>query len=114
MEVPGLGVESELELPSYTTATATATAAWDLSCICDLCHSSWQRWILNPLSEARDRTCLLLDVRFVSAEPHWELLGCPFWRQGDQGSGGWRLALGLREGPGSVVQAGTLNLAFSL
>ena len=24
--------------------------------VCDLHHSSWQRWILNPLSEARDRT----------------------------------------------------------
>ena len=22
--------------------------------VCDLHHSSWQRWILNPLSEARD------------------------------------------------------------
>ena len=28
MEVPRLGVESELQLPAYTTATAT----WDLSC----------------------------------------------------------------------------------
>ena len=32
MEVPGLGVGSELQLPAYTTATATP----DLSCICDL------------------------------------------------------------------------------
>ena len=32
MEVPTLGVESELQLPSYTTATATP----DLSCVCDL------------------------------------------------------------------------------
>ena len=49
-EVPGLGVESELQLPTYTTATP------DLSCICDLYHSSWQRQILNPLSEARHQT----------------------------------------------------------
>ena len=55
MEVPRLGVESELQLLAY----ATATAAPDLSCVCDLHHSSWQRWILNPRSEARDRTCNL-------------------------------------------------------
>ena len=35
MEVPRLGVKSELQLP----ATATATATWDLSCVCDLHHS---------------------------------------------------------------------------
>ena len=52
MEVPGLGVQSELQLRDYTTTTGT----WDPSCVCDLHHSSWQRWILNPLSEARDRT----------------------------------------------------------
>ena len=52
LEVPGLGVESELQLPAYTTATATP----DPSCICDLHHGSRQRRILNPLSEARDRT----------------------------------------------------------
>ena len=42
----------ELQLLTYTTATATS----DLSCICDLHHSSWQCKILNPLSEARDWT----------------------------------------------------------
>ena len=36
MEVPRLGVESELQLPAYTTAT------WDPSHICDLHRSSWQ------------------------------------------------------------------------
>ena len=50
MEVPRLGVESELQLPAYTTATAT----WDPSHVCDLHHSSLQHQILNPLSEARD------------------------------------------------------------
>ena len=50
-------VELELQPPAYATATAT----WDLSCVCDLHHSSWQRRILNPLSEARDRTCILMD-----------------------------------------------------
>ena len=50
MKVPRLGVESELELPVYTIATATQ----DPSCVCNLYHSSGQRQILNPLSEARD------------------------------------------------------------
>ena len=52
MEVPRLGAESELQPPAYTTATATQ----DLSHVCDLQHSSWQRQILNPLSKTRDRT----------------------------------------------------------
>ena len=52
MEVPGLGVKSELLLPAYTTATAIP----DLSCVCDLHHSSQQRRVLSPLSKARDRT----------------------------------------------------------
>ena len=46
------GVESELQLPAYATAAATS----DLSRVCDLHHSSWQRQILNPLNEIGDRT----------------------------------------------------------
>ena len=57
MEVPRRGVESELQPPAYTTATATP----DLSCICDLCHSSRQRRIHNPPREARDGTHILMD-----------------------------------------------------
>ena len=57
MEVPRLGVKSELQLPAYVTATAML----DLSHICDLHHSSWQHWILSPLSKARDWTCVLMD-----------------------------------------------------
>ena len=60
-EVPRLGVELELQLPAYTTATATR----DLSHVCDLHHSSQQRRILNPLSEARDRTRNLMDTSWV-------------------------------------------------
>ena len=41
MEVPKLGVESELQLPAYATATAG---------------------ILNQLGEARDRTLILMDT----------------------------------------------------
>ena len=58
MEVPRLGVESELQLPAYIIATAML----DSSCICDLRCSLQQRWILNPLSEARDRTGILIDT----------------------------------------------------
>ena len=48
MEVPMLGIESELLLLTYTTATATP----DPSRVCDLYHSSRQCRILNPLSKA--------------------------------------------------------------
>ena len=46
--VPRLEMESELQLPAYTTATAK----WDPSHICDL-HTA--------LSKARDRTRILTD-----------------------------------------------------
>ena len=63
MEVPQLRIESELQL----LATATATATQDLSQICDLHHGSWQCRILNPLSKAKDQTCILMDTGwFVS------------------------------------------------
>ena len=50
MEVPRLGVESELQLMVYTTA-----------------HSNPRSF--NPLSKARDQTGILMDT----AEPQWEL-----------------------------------------
>ena len=58
MEVPRLGVDSELQLP----ACATATATLDLSRVCDLHHSSRQQWIPNPLSKARGQTHVLMDT----------------------------------------------------
>ena len=45
MEVPRLEIESELQLPAYTTATAT----WDLIRICNLHQSSSQCW-MDPLT----------------------------------------------------------------
>ena len=42
----------------------------DPSHVCDLHHSSWQRWILNPLSKVRDRTYNFMvpsRVRFYCA-----------------------------------------------
>jgi len=69
MEVPRLRIESELDLLDYTTAIATP----DLSCICDLHHSSQQCQILNPLSEARDWTYILMDTSQVHY--HWATMG---------------------------------------
>ena len=61
MEVPRLGVESELYLPAYTTATATG----NLSCICNLHHSSQQRQIPDPPTKAPDRTHILMDTHWI-------------------------------------------------
>ena len=60
LEIPRLGVKSELQLQS------TATALQDLSCVCNLHHSSQQRWILNPQSKARYWTCNLMITSWVS------------------------------------------------
>ena len=68
-EVPRVGVQSELQLLGYATATATS----DPSHVCDLHHSSWQRRILNPLSETGDWWCNLMVAGFVSAAPRWKL-----------------------------------------
>ena len=61
MQVPRGGVEWELQLPADTTATAMPdpSPTWDLH------HSSWQCQILNPLSEARDLTHILMDTSWV-------------------------------------------------
>ena len=78
MEVPRLGDKSELQLLAYATAIATQ----DLSRICDLRHNSWQRQILNPLIEARDRTWVLTDASQIRF--HYATTGSPvviptFW-----------------------------------
>ena len=66
MEVPRLGVKSELQLPAYTKATAM----WDLSHVWDPHHSSGQCWILNPGVEPASSWIL---VGFITAEPWQEL-----------------------------------------
>ena len=65
MEFPRLGVQSELQLLTQTTATATP----DLSLVWDLHQSSRQHQILNPLREARNWTCLLMDTSQIHF--HW-------------------------------------------
>jgi len=48
---------------------------WDPCCVCNLHHSSWQHWILNPPREARDQTPDLLDTSQVCY--HWAMVGTP-------------------------------------
>ena len=64
MEIPRLGIKLELQL------LATATVTQDPKHICHLHHSSQKCWFLNPLSEVRDWTCILIDTSwFITAEP---------------------------------------------
>ena len=45
----------------------------------DLSHSLWQLWILNPLSEARDQTCILMDTNhFLNPLSHSGTLNSAF------------------------------------
>ena len=63
----------ELQLPAYAAVTATP----EPSCICSLHHSSRQRRIPTPLSEARDGTHILIDpsrMRFHCATNSPELV----------------------------------------
>ena len=71
--VPWLGVESELQLPTYTTATAT----WDLSCICSLYHGSRQCGVPDLLSKTRDQTRILVDTSQILF--CWATIGTPFF-----------------------------------
>ena len=65
----GLEVESELQLPAYTTATATQ----DASHVCDLDGSLQQHWVLNLTSEAASSW---IPVRFLTC---WATMGTPIW-----------------------------------
>jgi len=71
MEVPRLGVQSELQLPAYTTATATP----EQSPVCDLDHSSRQLQILKPMSEIRAQTQDLMDT--IQVRCCWTSTGTP-------------------------------------
>ena len=73
-EVPRLGSSRSCS-HSYV-----AIATWDLHRIFDLHHSSWQWWILNPLSKARDRIHIHVDTSLIHF--HWATMGTPpklFW-----------------------------------
>ena len=73
MEVPGLGVISELNLPACATTTATP----DLSHVFNLHCSSPKYWILNPVTEVRDQTQILMNTSWVLnlLMPRWEVPG---------------------------------------
>ena len=53
------GLENNTEL-TIALGEQTPGTTPDPSCVCNLHQSSWQCRILNPLSEARDRTHNLL------------------------------------------------------
>ena len=71
MEVPRLGAELELQLLAY----ATVRAMQDPSHVCNLHQSSRQHQILNPLSEARDRTHNLMVPSRIPL--HCSMMGTP-------------------------------------
>ena len=65
MEVPRLGVESELEPLAYTTATATP----DPSLFCNLHYRSPQGWILYPARPGIEPASSWILGGFFTAEP---------------------------------------------
>ena len=67
MEVPGLGVQSELWLPSYTIATEMP----DPSCMWNLHYSLRQRWSWGQGSNLHPHTH---SVRFLT---YWATIGMP-------------------------------------
>ena len=75
MEVPRLGVKSELWLLAYTMATGMQ----DLSHVCDPHRTSWQcktywaRLGIEPMSS-------WILVRFITTEPQWKLLWDLFYK----------------------------------
>ena len=71
MEVPRLGGKSELQLLAYSTATATQGP----NHVCNRHHSSQQRWILNPLSKARDQTRNFMVTSWIHFR--WATTGTP-------------------------------------
>ena len=56
VEIPGLGVELELQLPASTTATENTGSELYLRPMLQLVA------ILNPLHEARDQTHIVMDA----------------------------------------------------
>ena len=66
MEVPGLRVELEPQLPAYTTATAMP----DLSCMCNLHHSLQQCWTRPGIEITSSRTlCWVLTLQSHKGTP---------------------------------------------
>ena len=71
MEVPRLGVESELQLLAH----ATATAVWDPSHVCDLHHiHSNAGFLTHSARPGIEPESSWILVGFTSSEPQWEVL----------------------------------------
>ena len=72
MDVPRIGVKSELQTPAYATATTTQIQG---PSVCDLYCSSWHCQILNPLRRPGIKpTSSWILVWFLTSEPQQELL----------------------------------------
>ena len=46
----------------HVTYGRSHARGWIRASPSSLCHSSWQQWILNSLSEARDQTCIFMNT----------------------------------------------------
>ena len=96
-EVPRLGIESELQLPAYTTAMTTP----DLSHVCSLHHSSQQCQILNHWMKPGiepESSWILVD--FITTEPQWELPEDVSGREGEQQEAcSWKRCLRAKAAP---------------
>ena len=71
MEVPRLGVKSELQVQAYTATTVIQ----DLRRIRGLYQSSKQCQILNSLGKTRYGTSKHMDIRRICH--HWAMMGTP-------------------------------------
>ena len=56
------GSQARGPIGAVAASLHSTTAMPDSSHVCDLHYSSWQCRILNPLSEARDRTCVYVGT----------------------------------------------------
>ena len=73
VEVPRLEVKLELHPLSHSNSGSEPRLQ-------PYTTAHWQRWILNPLSEARNQTCVLMDASLIRFR--WAMLGTPetaFW-----------------------------------
>ena len=81
IDIPRLEAELELQLLAYATATQ------DLSCVCDLHHSSRQHWIPNPPERPGiQHTSSRMLVGFVTAEPQQKLPDGSVWTLKERGT----------------------------
>ena len=71
MEVPRLGVESELQLPAYATATATPDLA--TSVICTTAHGNARSLTYSSRRGIEPMSSWIL-LGFITTEPQWKLL----------------------------------------